>query len=308
MCDYGVGHNITPEELRRALKVKLSPYVNAATTVLFGTYGSILDTDEISEECFEVILDFIVKKGIHTVIFETHCSTVDEDILKKIQKKLQINHVKVIIEMGYESCDEYVLKNCLNKIINLDQMCNVITLIHKYSMEVSLNVLLGTPFLSAKEQLDTAVQSVDWAFEKGADSVVIFPCNIKPFTLLFELYKKDLYKPISQWLLIELLSRIPTKKLNHITLSWYGDRKNFYENDRHPLIPPTDCKKCHDRIFEFYHAFMKESDASKRKKLVDDIIGEEKECNCHTRVLQDLEVVQQRMEKNQILSLLECLN
>lgn len=308
MCDYGIGYNITPEELRKELEVQLCPYVNNNTTVLFGTYGSILDTDEISEKCFDEILDFIVKREIHSVIFETHCSTINENILKKIHEKLQINRVSVTIEMGYESCDEFVLKNCLNKFLNLAQLCSAIMLIHKYSMKVSLNVLLGAPFLSEKEQLDTAVQSVNWAFDKGADSVVVFPCNIKPFTLLFELYKKDFYKPVSQWLLVELLSRIPTEKLSQVTLSWYGDRKNFYENDRYPLIPPTDCEECHAMIFEFYHAFMKEPDAWQRRILIDRILHAEKKCNCHDKVLQDLYVAQGRTKKDQIISLLEMLN
>lgn len=308
MCDYGIGHNLAPEELQRELEIKLTPHIDNATTVLFGTYGSILDRDEISEECFGVILDFIVKKKIRTVIFETHYSTVNKNILDTIQEKLQVNDVNVIIEMGYESCDEYVLENCLNKVLNLNKMCSVITLIHKYSMEVSLNVLLGAPFLSPGEQVETAVQSVKWAFEKGADSVVIFPCNIKPFTLLFELYKKGFYKPISQWMLVELLSRIPVKKLNRVTLSWYGDRTNFYENDKYPLIPPTDCKKCHDKIFDFYHAFIKESSALQRKKLVDQIIQAKSECDCHDITLQEMRAFHKRMGREQILLLLETLN
>ena len=52
-------------------------------------------------------------------------------------------------------------------------------------MSACTNVLLGAPFLCERDQLDTAVKSVNWAFEQGTDSVVVFPMNIKPFTLLY---------------------------------------------------------------------------------------------------------------------------
>jgi len=174
-------------------------------------------------------------------------------------------------------------------------------------MEVSLNVFLGAPFLSAREQLDTTVQSVEWAFEKGADSVVIFPSNIKPFTLLYQLYENHLYKPISQWMLVELLSRIQEEKLNRITLSWYGDRRNFYENDRFALIPPKDCETCHNDIFAFYRSFMNETFSSQRKHLVEKFIKNGTNCDCRDKFLEGLKVQTERLTKEEIEILLKTM-
>ncbi len=305
MCDYGVGCNLTPNELKKALEEELQPCVASVSTLLFGSYGSIFDIEEVSEECFDVLLDFIVKQEIQTVIFETHCCTVNERKLEKIQEKLCTKGRKIIIEMGYESCDPYVLKNCLNKVLDLELLCNTIRQIHKYFMEVSLNVFLGAPFLSEREQLDTAVQSVEWAFEKGADSVVIFPCNVKPFTLLYQLYENNYYKPISQWMLVELLSRIQEEKLNRITLSWYGDRSNFYENGQFPLIPPRDCEKCHNDIFTFYRSFMKESLCTRRKQLVEEFIKSETNCDCRGKFLESLSIQKERLTTGDIETLLK---
>jgi hypothetical protein len=175
-------------------------------------------------------------------------------------------------------------------------------------MEASLNVFLGAPFLGEREQLDTSVESVIWAFEKGADSVVIFPCNIKPFTLLYRLYKHGLYKPVSQWILVELLSRIPEENLNCVTLSWYGDRSNFYENDEFPLIPPEDCGKCHDKILEFYRKFMKEPVSERRKKLVEEFKDKEADCDCRDRFLKALSIHKERPDIQKIKSILQTIS
>lgn len=307
MCDYGIGRNLTPVELEKALTEELQPYMNSVSMLLFGSYGSILDTREISEECFDVLLEFLAKQRIRTVIFETHCSTVTERNLERIREKLGTGNLKIIIEMGYESCDTFVLENCLNKVLNLKQLCSSISLVHKYGMEVSLNVFLGAPFLCEREQLDTAVASVKWAFEKGADSVVIFPCNIKPFTLLYRLYRKGLYKPVSQWMLVELLSRIQEEKLDRITLSWYGDRENFYENGQFPLIPPSDCKSCHDGIFDFYRTFMKESSSVRKKQLIDKFIRAKRHCDCREKFLDSMTDCKGRPDAEEIKGLLETM-
>ena len=282
MCDYGEGRNLHPDELRKELDERVSQYMNGLHTILIGTYGSIFDEDEISSACFDVILEFLAQYSIPTVIFETHCSTVNSNKLKKIRDKIP-RKTKVIIEMGYESCDAYVLKYCLNKFISLEQLKNAIKLIHDYRMSACTNVLLGAPFLCERDQLDTAVKSVNWAFEQGADSVVVFPMNIKPFTLLYKLYERGYVNPVSQWMLIDLLGEIPPKYLDNVSLSWYGDRKNFYENDEFPLIPPQDCVECHDILFKTYADFMKGDSINKRAEIIQSVKNKKKLCMCGKR-------------------------
>ena len=87
MCDYGIGRGLSGEELEKALREELQPELDGVSMVLFGSYGSVFDTGEISAECFDVILDFAAGLGLEEVIFETHCCTVTEEILAKIRKK-----------------------------------------------------------------------------------------------------------------------------------------------------------------------------------------------------------------------------
>ncbi len=303
MCDYGTGRNLNPDELHEELEKQVVPYIGQINTILIGTYGSIFDESEVSGECFEVILDFLVRYKVSTVIFETHCSTVSDEKLKKIKEKLS-KDTRIIIEMGYESCDKYVLQYSLNKIISLKQLQGAITLIHKYSMKVCLNVLLGAPFLCAQDQLDSALKSIQWAFEQKADSVVIFPINIKPFTLLYKLYEKGLVAPISQWMLVDLLAGIPEKYLGKISLSWYGDRNNFYENNEFPLIPPLDCSECHDRLFTGYSDFMKATDLKEKARIINEIKSKQTMCTCREQYHQQMNVWLDRKTPYQIEEIL----
>ena len=82
MCDYGIGRNLTAGELKKALREDLEPYMDSVSILLLGTYGSILDTEEVPEECFDVLLEFVERQKIKTVIFETHCSVINKNTEK----------------------------------------------------------------------------------------------------------------------------------------------------------------------------------------------------------------------------------
>ena len=256
MCDYGIGCNVSAEELALALEKELAPCVPYTDKMLFGTYGSIFDESEISAECLDVILDFIRKYQIPTVIFETHCETVSEAKLQWIKESISPD-TDVIIEMGYETCDTYVLHRCLNKVLELEVLEKAIDLVETMEMSVCLNVFVGAPFLNASDQMETACKSIQWAVERKVDSLVLFPANIKPFTLLHKLYLAGQYQSVSQWMLPLLFSELTEDVLERISLSWYGDRQNFYENNEYPLLPPEDCESCHDELFSFYGDFLR---------------------------------------------------
>ena len=60
MCDYGLGTNITEEEIDKAFDMAISESRQDIKFLLLNTYGSILDTNEISEECFLKLLEKII--------------------------------------------------------------------------------------------------------------------------------------------------------------------------------------------------------------------------------------------------------
>ncbi len=306
MCDYGIGRCLEPEELSAALASALNPWSGKLDTLLLGSYGSVFDPSEISEECFEVLLRFLRDYPVQTVIFETHCATVSPEKLALIRRTLPEDR-RIVVEMGYESCDPFVLEHCLNKILSLPQLESAIRTIHSAHMSACLNVFLGAPFLSPADQLESARASVLWALERGADSLVLFPANIKPFTLLYKLYEAGHYTPLSQWMVPALFRRLPAEALERITLSWYGDRKNFYEHDRFPLIPPQDCPACHDAVFAFYRSFLRARSGQEREDAVRRLWELPLACSCREKLTRSLEESGPRYTKEQISAAVEGL-
>ena len=281
MCDYGLGTNITKEELEFAFDKAISESKQDIKILLLNTYGSILDTNEISNECFIALLDKLKKSNIKRIIFETHYNTITKDKLKLIKEKLKDK--TICFELGFETSNEEIRENNLLKKIDNEKFKETIKIIHSFGMGVIVNLLVGIPFLTQKEQIEDALNSIEWCISNDVDEIDLFPINVKPYTLLKELYDSNEYDVVSHWLLVEVLNRIPLKDLSKIYLAWYGNRELEYSNGEHSIFPKS-CELCHDSLMRFYSEFLSNNDIEYRRKLIENLISKNK-CECYMKVL-----------------------
>lgn len=281
MCDYGLGTNISKDELEKAFDMALSESKENIHILLLNSFGSILDHNEIREECFISLLNKVKNTDIKRVIFETHYNTITEQKLTLIKNVLK-NKI-ISFELGLETSNEKIRSNNLLKIIDNKGFLKTIKLIHSFNMKVIVNLLVGIPFLSECEQLEDVLNSIEWCIKNKVDEIDLFPINIKPYTLLEELYKSKDYDVISHWQLIEVLHRVPVNYLPKIFLAWYGNRELKYNNGEHSIFPKS-CSKCHQELMNFYAKYLANSDERYRRKLIDDLIAN-RNCDCYDKVL-----------------------
>ena len=232
MClnELKYSNNITVEDIKN-----IWPSIEKQITelevnkVFLSTYGNILSEDEFPNEALEYLLKRINEiDKIRVVIFETHYKEITEQ--KLIFLKSILTNKYIDFEIGVETVNKDIQNNYLNKEIDLDELKNTIDLIHKYDMTVEANVLIGIPFLTAKEQIECAVDSAHWLFENEIDEVVLFPVNIINGSTIEELYKNNKYNVISQWMVIKVLDGIKEEYLNRISISMYGNYKTSERN------------------------------------------------------------------------------
>lgn len=283
MCDYGAGRNITAEEAVKALDSAIKQWPVPVHRLLLGTCGSILDESEMGQETLSEILAYLCNTDIDYIIFETHFSTVTDKILAYLKRTLPGK--KIAIEMGFESADPVVLEKSLKKNMNLEQLKYIICKIRDFGMDVILNVFLGAPGLSTKEQLQDALNSVNWACTSGVQEVVIFPANIKPGTKLWKMYADGEYEPISHWLLIEVLDSLSEDQLGVTAISWYGDRQD--QGIDTDIVPPAACELCRPELMDFYRKFMSNFTASYRKDLIKKL-KRDVVCECGMKLRREL--------------------
>lgn len=285
MCDYGCANGSRENDIYIIqMKKILKEYEGMYDSLLVCTNGNFMDEYQIQNDLFCKILNETNEYSFSKLEIETHFQTVTKEKLDEISKI--VRNKTISIECGLETINEDIQNKLIMKDISLRDVAKTIDLIHSYGFEVELNILLGLPFLSLHEQLHDALKTTEWVFNNNCN-LVIFPVNIKPFTLLKNMYSHGFYEPISHWLLIQYLNRIPTEYLNRITVAWYGNREEVYDGVSERVIFPLSCPICHDRLLKFYSEFNNSSSSSFRKALLDNIINN-RECECYDILLKKM--------------------
>lgn len=266
MCDYGKTrkNNLNPNDIKEIMQEVFYNLEVKPKVLLLNSLGSILDKSEMPIENIKILLDEINKVDIDIIIFETHYSSINKEILQLIKEKLCQKHVE--IELGFESSNFEYRKKYLNKIIDNDIFVKKVNLIKSYGFRVETNVIFGMPFLSNEEQIEDSVKSIIWCFENNVDEVNLFPINIKPFTLLYKLYEEGKYKPIKHKNFIEVLNLIPECYIDKVYLCWYGNRKINY--GKKTTILPICKQNEYEKIMNFYKDFNLHKEKEYRKKLL----------------------------------------
>lgn len=277
MCDYGCAKGTySDDEYLNEMTQILTKYSEGTIILLLCSNGSILNSNQISDELFQKILLQAAQTDIPQIEIECHYKDITVKKLDMIKEFLPGK--QITIEMGLETVNPVYQEIFFGKGIDLIEYEDAILRIQGYGFKIDLNIILGLPFLSSKEQLKDARQTLDWVFEHQC-SPVIFPVNIKPFTLLMHMYQSGYYKPISHWLMLSLLDSIKEEKLDQITVAWYGNREEIYANVESHAIFPTACPDCAEIIKNFYDKFMRCSNSHVRKKLLQDMMNTF-ECSC----------------------------
>lgn len=286
MCDYGAGHKLSVAEAVSFFTKAVSEWPVPIKRLLLGTCGSILDEEEFSHEALLAIVKIVQETHIESVIFETHYSTVKNDLLHYLSEHLQGKHIA--IELGFESSNQDILKNNLRKYMDLNKLADTISLIKKYDISPILNVFLGSPGLTSKEQMDDTLQSIRWAYTHGASEVVIFPANVKPGTGLWHQFIEGSYKVPSSWLLVEVLNRLSNEELETTSISWFGDRQQRGEDI--DIIPPKTCPKCDGQLHDFFSCYMSVFSATERRRLLNQIAASKPMCECRIELYNKIEI------------------
>ena len=310
MCNYGSGIPLQSlDKLEAQFDAQLDTAGDALETLILCTNGSFLDDMNVPVEAQRSLLRRAQQSVASTVIIETHLDTLSQEKLRMV--RTLIPEKPVILELGLESANPFVQKNCYLKEVPLDLLEKTMASAEKIGFAFQLNVILGAPFLSKKEQMDDAEQTIRWALSHRAMSA-LFPMNIKPYTLLRYAYRHGLYTPISHWMMPLLLSRFSADELAQIDLAWYGNRQIRYDVPDAATVFPADCSICHEPLQRFYQSYVLTSDGKDRRRLVEKILASgRKSCVCmeyETSLLtEDSFSLEERVRKAQrsLLSFLE---
>jgi radical SAM enzyme (TIGR01210 family) len=298
MCNYGKSTPVAVEDMIEYVKSGLSLAPNEdGMMLLVSPSGSMLDEWEVPAQAREGILELVGKTNAKTYVCETRIETIADEKIKQYVEILD-NKIKCI-EVGLESSNPWVSKYCVNKELSLPKYIESMAILRKYQVLSIANVIVGSPFLSSKESINDAVETIRWAFSHGTDRCTLFPVHVKRWTLVEWLWKHDQYTPVSLWSLIEVLNQLGPELAQRVTISWYKlyiekmarGRLNSFK-DLGYLSSPTTCTLCYSKVINLLDTYRDTNDFS--------VIVELTSMSCTCK-----DVWRSTLEKKELLSLPE---
>jgi len=268
MCNYGKSTPVDAEDMIEYVKAGLSLASNdEGMMLLVSPSGSMLDEWEVPAQAREGILRLIRDTNASSYVCETRIETITDEKIKQYTDVLG-NKIKCI-EVGLESSNPWISKYCVNKELSLPKYIESMAILRKYQVVSIANVIVGSPFLSPKESIDDAVETIRWAFSHGTDRGTLFPVHVKRWTLVEWLWEHGQYSLVSLWSLIEVLNQLGPELAQKVTISWY---KLYIEKmargrlnsstDLGYLSSPTTCPVCHSKVISLLDIYRDTNDFS----------------------------------------------
>lgn len=275
-CNYGFDYNLTLEMVKPELeKIHLEEF--DIVQLELEASGSFLSEREIPYDLFLEVLHFVSHKNIPIIMMETHYDTITERKIQDIRRILG-EEQEIYFELGFESVNEDV-RSIYNKDIDIEKYLEVARLCERYGIGLQINVLLGAPFLTREEQIQDCLDSLKFIYEKmpKGTEAVLFPINIKNYTMLKHWQDIGVYDQISSWEFVELLHKIPEEYLDKLTIAWWGNRENTFTKGI--IQYPRACEKCRERLMNFYSNFYCNWNPSYRKQIIEKMWASKCECD-----------------------------
>ena len=201
--------------------------------------GSFLNDNEIPAEARREMLKKInTNPNIKMLVLETRPEFVTEENVEEIKSLIPNKHIE--LSVGLEIKNDFYRTICINKGFSLRQFDVAASIITK-QLNLRAYVLLKPLFLTEKECIEQAIETIEYAFAKGASTVSLEACTIQDYTLTKYFYEQGLYSTPWLWSIVEVVKKVKTPGKLIVGLF------QFYPS---PDTVPHNCDQCNERVME----------------------------------------------------------
>jgi len=222
--------------------------------------GSFFNDEEMPPEARNEIFKIITKNPyIKKLVLETRIDSVTREKLEEARAELEDKEVEIAV--GLESIDDNIRNLCIHKGFSLKQFEINARLIQKF-FKLRVYVLLKPPFLTEKEAVDSAVETIKYAHKIGTSSIHLEVCTVQDYTLTDYLYKRALYRPPWLWGIVKILEETNSIEVYVTPFKYIPFPKAVAHN----------CKHCNKRVS---NALLEKYDVSYDRSVLKDL-----DCAC----------------------------
>lgn len=209
MCSYlldGTQRSPSPEELVQQFMNAMSKIEgeNGPVSVKLYTSGSFLDPGEVPVSARAAILERLGNDSrVRQVILESRPEYVSHETMVELRQAL--GDLEVELGIGLESSNDLIRSVCINKGFSSEDFRKAVEIAKAHEIGVRAYVLVKPPFLTERDALLDAKQTIDAAEAMGVTTVSINPVNVQRYTLVERMWSRGEYRPPWLWTVLDVL-------------------------------------------------------------------------------------------------------
>ena len=205
MCGYfndSLWENVSDKDLMTQFETAMETYNDEKIVKIF-TSGSFLDDKEIKpnvrKQIFKTLYETVEKVSV-----ESRPEYISDQKLSKIR---EISKSKIFeIGIGLETANDHIRESYLNKGFKFDDYKKATKTVKKHDVKLKTYVLIKPPFLTEKESIDDALQTVE-KIKNITDTISFNPVNVQRNTLVSLLWNRKMYRPPWLFSVVEILKK-----------------------------------------------------------------------------------------------------
>jgi radical SAM enzyme (TIGR01210 family) len=276
MCNYAAAERVTSDRITGFVAKALGES-DSYDALGISPFGNMFDPVEVPEEARRRIFEMAAATDCTSFSCESRPETFDGD---QIDEAVAIFGGRpVFVNIGLESAHPWIQANCVGKSLDLSSYQSSVSTLTEHGARPITNLLLGAPFLTEREAIQNSASSIRWALGQGSYLCVLFPSNVKGFTLQEWLWQRGAFQVPSLWSLIAAIREVGPVLAERVRLSWFSasvsDAQSAQISDPVRAVPTT-CPECHDDVVSQLSTFNAIGDFA----IIDQLAGSS--CRCRS--------------------------
>ena len=203
MCGYfndSMWENVSNNDLLTQFDTAMKSYSGQKFVKIF-TSGSFLDDKEINPNVRKEIFGKLIET-VDKVSVESRPEFITDGKLSEIKEGFKSKTFEV--GLGLETASDFIREHCLNKGFTFNDYKKAAKTLKKHNVKLKTYVLIKPPFLTEKESINDAINTVD-KIKTITDTVSFNPTNVQRNTLVNFLWQRKQYRPAWLFSVTEIL-------------------------------------------------------------------------------------------------------
>ena len=271
MCGYfndSLWDDVSDDDLLTQFDTAMKNYSGQKFVKIF-TSGSFLDNKEISPKVRKEILNRLVQTA-DKISVESRPKYITNEKISTIKEIF--NSKALEIGVGLETASDFVRENCINKGFTFEDYKKAAKTLKKHDVELKTYILIKPPFLTEKESIKDAINTVD-KIKSITDTVSFNPTNVQRNTVVNYLWARRQYRPAWLFSIVKILQESKKNAKNlRIKCDIAGGGS---------IRGPHNCKSCDHKFLESIASFSLNQDLK---------VFEGLDCDCKERWLDQLDI------------------